>query len=994
MVNWNYLREKQMRTNGREAKRYIGLLITMALMLVVCGGTVPTDLSYVNAAGEGEPSVTAFAEKSELMTVFDLDGDNDTVGKIVFGKNEDEEAQEWYIAGKDINGSVDNIVLFTTTALMKEEKFNLSQDSQSYSPEWGCIYASEPSSVYPNHYGASSLRATMCGMLSGEGCFSVGEKNIMKDTTVLINDKMAGVEYSVTDVLYLPAGENSGTKIYVGSESDLEISNQYWDDENFWLCSPGPYGNFAALRSSGNSIQASYIDAEGINVKMAVQIDLSNVLFASSAKAATVGNEQGVIADGTAMTLRLDGSNKNIGTLKYHVDTGKIMMSEGSAGNVSFVMQGKDATKGDWYYSKTLDGTEEIYASSIKSALGLSEDINLAECEMWLETTEDALSYAVRGVEEIKVNSVEVTGITVPLGGQSFDLTATTTTTGVDTPVVTWKKGTVLTTGTIEYNTTYTVNVRLDTAEGYGFDDVVTATMDGENLEAGDIIYNNDGTITLVKNYTSPKAKLISISAPSPVTGVANGTEKTAQTLGLPTTVVIQTEDANVTTANVAWDLNTLASGNYDPAVLEEQSFVVNGTVTLPTEINANGVGLNTTISVTVDEADTVEAPTVNVTPGTYDENQTVELSTGTTGATIYYTTDGSQPSAINGNVYNGAINISGVVGSSIQKTITAIAVKLGMFDSSIATFTYTINIPKYTLTVTNGSGSGDYAKGVNVTLTANTAPSGKQFKNWSGLAGLTLISGNANSQSVTFVMPAQAVNVTANYENKPVETTPVPPQTPPATPEPQETPQETPPQIAETPDEEIRKEEQPQEDNEADVEETPAEDTTDEDVTTDADDASTSDKESVEKEKYNVINDEQEQEGYIPKEDAVYKLQSDGDFTEFVSVEVDGVVLGQDCYTINESDNTIEFTAEYMRQLSKGEHTVILNFKDGSAKTEIKVLDKTISDENVAVEDDAPQKKSADKNDFKWIFIMCVTGIILAGGFWIFGILRNKKNK
>ena len=55
---------------------------------------------------------------------------------------------------------------------------------------------------------------------------------------------------------------------------------------------------------------------------------------------------------------------------------------------------------------------------------------------------------------------------------------------------------------------------------------------------------------------------------------------------------------------------------------------------------------------------------------------------------------------------------------------------------------------------------------------------------------------------------------------------------------------------------------------------------------------------------------------------------------------------------------------------------------------------DKTISDENVAVEDDAPQKKSADKNDFKWILIMCVAGIMLAGGFWTFGILRKKKNK
>lgn len=974
-----------MKNKNTKIKSYMGLMLTVVLMLGIWGN-VPSDLRYVNASGENEPSVTAFAEKSELMSVFDLDGNDDTVGKIVFGKNEAGDKLEWYLNRKDQGVSGDTVVLVSDQLFSEKKAFHADRNDHAYMEEWGCEYTDAtkvPTEVYAAHYGGSSIRSILQEVAENTDYFTDAEQLLLIESKMSNIDNKTGGNYYIYDKIYLL---NCNTNyLTAGSIHSSAVANSYLPDERVMTRSASYAGDYFVLSLANGSNTGSFLwPNDNAFVWVAATLDLTDVLFASSAVAATSGSLQGEITDGIAMTLRLDGSDKNIGTLKYHKDTGKIMINKGSAGTVSFVLQGKDATKGDWYYSKAVDGTEELYASSIKTALGLSEDINLTECEMWLETTDDAISYAVRGKEEIKVNSVSVTGITVPLGGQSFDLTATTTTTGVDTPVVTWKKGTVLTTGTIEYNTTYTVNVRLDTAEGYGFDDVVTATMDGENLEAGDIIYNNDGTITLVKSYTSPKAKLISISAPSPVTGVANGTEKTAQTLGLPTTVVIQTEDANVTTANVAWDLNTLASGNYDPAVLEEQSFVVNGTVTLPTEINANGVGLNTTISVTVDEADTVEAPTVNVTPGTYDENQTVELSTGTTGATIYYTTDGSQPSVINGNIYNGAINISGTAGSSIQKIITAIAVKLGRFDSSIATFTYTINIPTYTLTVTNGSGSGAYAKGVNVTLTANTAPSGKQFKNWSGLAGLTLISGNANSQSVTFVMPAQAVNVTANYENKPVEITPVPPQTPP----------QTPPQIAETPDEEIRKEEQPQEDNEADVEETPAEDTTDEDVTTDADDASTSDKESVEKEKYNVINDEQEQEGYIPKEDAVYKLQSDGDFTEFVSVEVDGVVLGQDCYTINESDNTIEFTAEYMMQLSKGEHTVILNFKDGSAKTEIKVLDKTISDENVAVEDDAPQKKSADKNDFKWIFIMCVAGIMLAGGFWTFGILRKKKNK
>ena len=36
-------------------------------------------------AVSSEPTVTSFATKNQLMTVFDLDGSNDTVGLIYFG---------------------------------------------------------------------------------------------------------------------------------------------------------------------------------------------------------------------------------------------------------------------------------------------------------------------------------------------------------------------------------------------------------------------------------------------------------------------------------------------------------------------------------------------------------------------------------------------------------------------------------------------------------------------------------------------------------------------------------------------------------------------------------------------------------------------------------------------------------------------------------------------------------------------------------------------
>lgn len=83
--------------------------------------------------------------------------------------------------------------------------------------------------------------------------------------------------------------------------------------------------------------------------------------------------------------------------------------------------------------------------------------------------------------------------------------------------------------------------------------------------------------------------------------------------------------------------------------------------------------------------ADTVAAPVASVAGGTYDEAQSVELSCATTGATIYYTTNGMTPSATNGTAYTEAISVAD------NMVIRAVAVKSGMADSSIITEEYVI---------------------------------------------------------------------------------------------------------------------------------------------------------------------------------------------------------------------------------------------------------------------------------------------------------------
>ena len=79
-----------------------------------------------------------------------------------------------------------------------------------------------------------------------------------------------------------------------------------------------------------------------------------------------------------------------------------------------------------------------------------------------------------------------------------------------------------------------------------------------------------------------------------------------------------------------------------------------------------------------------VSKPTFSVSSGTYTSAQSVAISCATPGASVYYTTDGTAPTALS-TPYTGAITVSS------SQTIKAIAVKNGMTDSAVASATYTI---------------------------------------------------------------------------------------------------------------------------------------------------------------------------------------------------------------------------------------------------------------------------------------------------------------
>jgi hypothetical protein len=106
-------------------------------------------------------------------------------------------------------------------------------------------------------------------------------------------------------------------------------------------------------------------------------------------------------------------------------------------------------------------------------------------------------------------------------------------------------------------------------------------------------------------------------------------------------------------------------------------------------------------------------APTFTPGPGTYSTTQNVILTDTLSGASIYYTTDGSTPT-IGGSQYRGPISVS------TSQTVQAIAIATGYSASPIASAAYTINAQQVAAP-TFSVGSGVYSAPQTVTITSAT---------------------------------------------------------------------------------------------------------------------------------------------------------------------------------------------------------------------------------------------------------------------------------
>ncbi len=328
------------------------------------------------------PDNTQFATVEELKAfdTDDTDADGANPAKVYFGNNN----QQWWIAGSQ-NG---NLTLFAASPLATGQVFESNYHSdKTYNMGWNCDYTSTggsaPIDVYPNHYGASPLRATLRNLESSN--FTDAEQTLMNTTTIYTNDTKNSSVYSTNEKLYLAYGDCDDEQyITVGTNASntlnggLRIDKGYWgNDGDVWLRAPYMYARHDALVAiPGTSVNYLNVITDRALVP-AFELNLSSVIFASAAPAA-VSDGRLTLADtdgGGGFTMRYSAGNLGSAQIAYDYRTVNL---SGVPSGAYLVAQNENGA-----CAKAVSGTTSVSAS------GMGID-SFENCRVWLEKTDSS----------------------------------------------------------------------------------------------------------------------------------------------------------------------------------------------------------------------------------------------------------------------------------------------------------------------------------------------------------------------------------------------------------------------------------------------------------------------------------------------------------------------------------------------------------------------------------------------------------------------------
>jgi len=524
--------------------------------------------------------------------------------------------------------------------------------------------------------------------------FSLLEQAAVFDTTKtdVLYDKYAAANLNSAKLFLLSASE---AVTYFSLDADRQPG--WW-----WLRSPGSSGGRAGA-VFGSGYMGDYLDNSDfpLGARPAFQLNLESVLFESAAeggKPAANGNFSPYTVPTTAVDRKLtlidssrSGFSANVG--------GVSSATVSPGGTLAITYSGANIGENEYVSAMLTVGNNTYYASLTSDGSGT-----------WNMTLPDDLtagnSYTLKVFSE-KQNEDNLTdyagspvSIALTVSGSAPATYAVTVTAGENMSRTDGEASQTVNAGSAMSAVVYTAN------EGYFFPtDYSVESVNGVSVTRNSFTQitvsgtpTADSAITLTA--ATAKTKPAAPTAPS-ATGCTTAENNDGKITGVTAEMEYRRSDAESWTSGTGSDITGLASGTYyvrfkatDTTLASDDQELTVAAYTAPEQ---------------------VATPTFSPAEGEFSEAMNVTISCTTEDATIYYTTDGSTPTA-QSTAYSEPISVS------TTTTIKAIAIKSGWMNSEIAEATYTIIITPATYTVTYKVVNGTWSDGTTTDKTESVA--------------------------------------------------------------------------------------------------------------------------------------------------------------------------------------------------------------------------------------------------------------------------------
>ena len=423
-------------------------------------------------------------------------------------------------------------------------------------------------------------------------------------------------------------------------------------------------------------------------------------------------------------------------------------------GNLTVILGGKSATAAWTAFGTTGDSSLEAVVTFSNVAAGiLPLTASYAGDSNWLGSAANG-GTVIALSSKLTPTVALLTSSSSPSLGQSFTLTAT----------VAGPSGDPTPTGTVAFLsddqsfdsfatlTKGTATLAISSASAANGTNIFTTVYQGDsNYNAATsnavnvAIAQSDFSLTTQNPELtiSPSGSATSTLALAPVNGFSGTVTISAS--GAPAGITVTPAAASLALSAPATDALTVgvaasaASGLY------------------PVTITASGGGHVHTAQILI-RVLTIAAPVFSPAAGTYTTAQQVTLTDATSGAVIYYTTNGATPTAASTR-YTGAITLPAT--APLTETIRAIAVASGPALSSVALATYTI--APAAASPSFSPAAGTYTSAQTVTI-ADTASGATIYYTTNGVTPTTASTAYTGAITVSATETIEAIATASGY--------------------------------------------------------------------------------------------------------------------------------------------------------------------------------------------------------------------------------------